>query len=221
MEAFEDDGVFWLPGKESASVAGHLKFDPIEGATLSLTGTLDDMKDHFARSQAPRIRIHGVAGRRYLTLDKCFASNTSLDMPGIARQTYTVGLVIAGHLFDNDESLTFDKCAVEFDQLPTWVRRSGVQVMAAAPTDTQRADHIVIDFHQLPDETVMFGGEQLTLHSTWILSGDNIRETSLYQTTQLELGYPTAKSLDEILSDVKWLQDLILPPQFPDRKVVG
>ena len=208
MKGFEDDGVFWLPGNESNSAAGHLKFDSVEGATLSLTGTLQDLMEHFQRSQSA-IRIHGVAGKRYLTLDDCFATNTAYDMPGVARQTYAVGLLIAGHLFGQDEPLTFDRFSVEFDQLATWVRRSGVQVSLRAPTDTQIADHIEITFDHVADETASVGDEELLLSSTWHLSGDNITETSLLQATQLELRYPSAKPLDDILADIKWLQDLV------------
>ena len=208
MEAFEDDGVFWLPGNESNSVAGRLKFDPVEGATLSITGTLEDLTEHFLRSRSI-IRVHGVAGKRYLTLDNCFATNTIYEMPGIARQTYAVGLAITGHLFSQDEPLTFDRCSVEFDQLATWIRRSGVDVAVRAPTDTQIVDHIDITFDRLSDETVSVGDDELTLSSTWLLAGDNIAETSLHQATQLELKYPVARSLNDILSDVRWLQDLL------------
>ena len=96
--------------------------------------------------------------------------------PGIARQTYAVGLVVTGHLFGQDEPLTFDRCSVEFDQLATWVRRSGVQVNARAPTDTQIVDHIDVTFDHPSDEILAFGDEQLTLSSTWALSGDNVTE---------------------------------------------
>jgi len=208
MEAFEDEGVFWLPGQESAGVAGRLKFDPIEGATLSLAGIIEGLLPHFQRARGI-IRLHGVAGKRYLTLDNCFATNNTYDMPGIARQTYAVGFVITGHLFDQDEPLTFDRFSVDFDQLATWVRRSGIQVSARAPTDTQIADHIDITFDHLPDGIVKFGDEELTLSSTWALRGDNITETSLFQATQLELSYPAPRPFDDILADIKWLQDLV------------
>jgi ApeA N-terminal domain 1 len=208
MEAFEDEGVFWLPGNESETVAGRLRFDPIEGATLSLTGIIENLMPHFQRARGV-IRLHGVAGRRYLTLDNCFATNTTYDMPGVARQTYAVGLIISGQLFGQDEPLTFDRFAVEFDQLAHWVRRSGVQVSAHAPTDTQIMDHVDITFDHVPDETVRFGDEELKLSSTWALRGDNITETSLLQATQFELRYPAARPLDDIFADIKWLQDLV------------
>ena len=141
MEPFEDEGVFWLPSSETDQRTGRLKFDPAKGATLIVMGGFGDIRDQF-NERPPIIRIHGVAGKRYLTLDGCFVTNTQLDMPGIPRQTYHVGLIITGRLFGENEALSFDKCAITFDQLPNWVRRSGVTVSfeTATPQLTQPPD---------------------------------------------------------------------------------
>lgn len=56
MEPFEDEGVSWF----------------------------GDLQEQFS-DQARMIRIHGVAGKRYLTLDGCFNTNTTFEMPGVAR----------------------------------------------------------------------------------------------------------------------------------------
>lgn len=141
MDPFEDDGVFWLPENEADQHTGRLKFDPVEGATLQLLGAFGGLTTQF-NPQPSRLRIHGVAGRRYLTLDGCFMTNTTHEMPGITRQSYYVARIITDHLFDADEALTFDRCSVDFDQLPTWVRRSGVNVKLEAPSDTQRPNRI-------------------------------------------------------------------------------
>jgi len=60
MKPFEDEGVFWLPGKDDAQQAGRLRFDAVEGATLSVVGGFGDVQEHFS-DQARMIRIHGVA----------------------------------------------------------------------------------------------------------------------------------------------------------------
>lgn len=133
MEPFEDEGVFWRPGKEAVQQAGRLKFDAAEGATLDLIGGFGDLQEQFS-DQARMIRIHGVAGKRYLTLDRCFNTNTTFEMPGIARQNFYVNRIITGHLFEEGEELTFDRCSVTFDQLPAWVRRSGVSVSLQTQT---------------------------------------------------------------------------------------
>jgi ApeA N-terminal domain 1/Apea-like HEPN len=208
MEPFEHEGVFWRPGEETVQVAGRLTFDPVEGATLSLLGGFGDIRDQFTQ-QSKIIRIHGVAGKRYLTLGDCFKTNTEIEMPGTTRQKYAVGFIITDHLFDDDEALTFDKCSVAFDRLSAWVRRSGVKVSLRAPQATQAPDHIDIDFDQIEDEVVKFGDEELRLTSTWALRGDHITETSLYQGTQLEIKYPIARPLADVLSDIKALQDLL------------
>jgi hypothetical protein len=210
MDSFDDEGLFWLPGKDNQKVAGHLKFDPIEGATLSLIGGFGDLPQQF-NGQARMLRIHGVAGKRYLTLDHCFITNTTFEMPGTSRQTYYVNRIVTGAHFGDDEDLTFDRCAIEFDQLPDWVRRSGVTVsmQSQTPELTFPPDKVMIEFSPVQDEVVQIDSEQLKLASIWSLSGDNITETFLHQGVQLELQYLSAQPLDTILADVKYLQDLL------------
>jgi hypothetical protein len=153
MESFEDEGVFWLPGKDDAQLAGRLKFDAVEGATLNLMGGFGNLQEQFG-DQARMIRIHGVAGKRYLTLDRCFNINTTFEVPGISRQNYYVNRIITGHLFDDSDELTFDRFSVNFDQLPTWVRRSGVQVslQTQTPDISASPDKITIEFTPPQDE---------------------------------------------------------------------
>ena len=141
MEPFENDGIFWRPGKDNEQLSGRLKFDPVEGATLSLIGGFGDIIDQFTE-QSANIRIHGVAGKRYLTLDGCFNTKTEIEMPGTRRQDFYVGFIIAGHLFPDGEEFTFDEFSAGFDQLPTWVRRSGVNVTLEATEVTQIPDRI-------------------------------------------------------------------------------
>jgi ApeA N-terminal domain 1/Apea-like HEPN len=209
MESFEDDGVFWLPGKETEQRTGRIKFDPAEGGTLTVMGGFGDLPEQFQGQEQSR-RIFGIAGKRYLTLDGCINSNSTFEMPGIPRQTYYVGQIIAGHLFPSDEPLTFDKCAVTLDQLPAWVRRSGVQVKFETQTpELVSPDRLIIEYNQLQDEIVQVDDEELRLTTTWALTGDQITSTSLNQDTVLEIKYPTAQPLQSILSDIKRLQDLL------------
>jgi len=210
MESFEDEGVFWLPGKESDRRTGRIKFDAAEGAELNIMGGFGELAEQF-NSQARILRIHGTAGKRYLTLDRCFNSDSTFEAPGIPRQTYYVGQIVAGHLFPEGEDLTFDKCSITFDQLPMWVRRSGVQIKfeTQTPQLTTPPDRISIEFSQPQDEVVQFDDEVLRLTSTWALGGNNVTSTYLNQDTVLEIKYPGARALDSILNDVKYLQDLL------------
>jgi hypothetical protein len=210
MEPFEDEGVFWRPGKEDVQQAGRLKFDAAEGATLDLIGGFGDLQEQFS-DQARMIRIHGVAGKRYLTLDRCFNTNTTFEMPGISRQNFYVNRIITGHLFEEGEELTFDRCSVAFDQLPAWVRRSGVSIslQTQTPELSQAPDKITIEFEPLQDEVTQVEDEELRLAFTWHLGGDNVTETYLNQDVHFELKYPTARPLESILDDVKYLQDFL------------
>jgi hypothetical protein len=207
LEAFEHEGLFWLPADEENKVAGKLKFDPTDGATLSLLGAFGTLQQQFT-STPPILRIHGVAGRRHLTLNECFLTNTTLDMPGITRQTYHVGTIITHALFAPDEPLTFDEVSITLDQLPTWIRRTGVTI-----NFTQRAgestDEIDIDYRHPVDEAVTLDDCDLRLSSSWGLAGDNITTTQLSQGTYLTLSYRVPRELSIVLDDVKALQDLL------------
>jgi ApeA N-terminal domain 1 len=208
MQRFEGEGVFWLPSDDKAQVAGKVVFDPINGSTLSLFGAFESL--HQQPREDPRIlRIHGVAGKRYLTLEKCFLSDTIREVPGLTRQTFHIGAIITNHLFNEDEALTFDEVSVTFDQLPSWIGRTGVTVDYNLRHGEQSTDEIDIDFRQPDDEIVRLDEFELRLGSSWGLHGDHITETQLIQGTYLTLKYRVAQGLKAILDDLKALQDLL------------
>jgi len=130
-------------------------------------------------------------------------------VPGIDRQSFSVGSIITNHLFDEVEPLAFDAVSVTFDQLPHWIGRSGVAVNYSLKQDEQTADKVDIDFRQLADEVVQLDEFEMRLGSSWGLRGDNITNTQLIQGTYLTLKYPAPQALRVILDDLKALQDLL------------
>ncbi len=208
MKPFEGEGVFWLPSDDETQIAGKITFDPIKGATLNLFGSFGTPHQQFTAG-SPTLRLQGVAGKRYLTLEKCFLEDISHEMPGITRQTFHVNSIITNHLFDEDEALAFDEVSITFDQLPTWIGRTGVTVNYNLRHGEQTTDEIDIDFRQPVDEIVRLDEFELWLGSSWGLRGDHITETRLTQGTYLTLKYPTSQALKVILDDLKALQDLL------------
>jgi len=208
MKPFEGEGVFWLPSDDEDQLAGKVVFDPIKGTPLSLFGAFTSLHQQHGQD-SPTLRIHGVAGKCYLTLEKCFLIDTIHEVPGIDRQTINVGAIITNHLFGEDEPLAFDAMSVTFDQLPQWIGRSGVAVNYTLKQDEQTTDKVDIDFRQLADEVVQLDEFELRLGSSWGLRGDNITNTQLIQGTYLTLKYPAPQALKVILDDLKSLQDLL------------
>jgi len=204
MEAFEHDGVFWLPGKEDEQCAGRLKFDPARDATLSLIGGFGSLLQQFS-NQRRIVRIHGTAGKRYLTLDGCFNTNTSFEMPGTTHQIFYVGQIIAGHLFDEGEGLTFDRCSVALDQLPAWIGRTGIRRL----WPQEQSDPITIEIVRLDDESVQVGDDELKVTTVSTFQGDDIISTTVVQKTTLQITYPIPQPLEHIRDDVRHLQDLL------------
>jgi hypothetical protein len=207
MKPFEGEGVFRLPSDDANQLAGKVIFDPLKGTTLSLFGAFDSLRQQPAQD-SPTLRIHGVAGKRYLTLEKCFLIDTIHEVPGIDRQTFNVGAIITNHLFEDDEDLIFDEVSVTFDQLPWWIGRSGVTVDYRLKHDEQSVDEADIDFRKPDDEVIQLDEVELRLGSSWGLR-DRVTETRLTQGTYLTLKYPSPQTLKIILDDLKALQDLL------------
>jgi hypothetical protein len=209
MEAFEDEGVFWLPGRNADQLPGRLTFDPAEGAMLDIIGGFGEQFN----DQTRMLRIHGRARRRDLTLDECIITGEpDFEASGVPRQSYYVNRIIADHLFDESEDLAFDKCSVTFDQLAHWINRPSAKLSLHREKEqlTYPPDRVTIEFELPPDETAEIDDhEELRLTSTWSPGGDNITKAYLNRDTYLELRYPGAQPLDKILDDVKYLQDLL------------
>jgi len=208
VEAFDDEGVFWLPGRNADQRTGRLTFDPAEGATLKIIGGFGEI--HEQSNDHTRLRrIHGIAGRRNLTLDGCSYADSGFEASGVPHDIYHVSRVIADALFDENADLAFDKCLVTFDQLAHWIDRSGIKVRQV-PQLAFPPDRVTIEFEPPRDETAtIHDQEELRLTSRWSLGGDNITTACLHQRTYLELRYPGSRPLDNILGDVGYLQDLL------------
>ena len=67
MKDFEGEGVFWLEASEDHKVAGIVRFNEADGATLDLIGALSPDMSNLGQ-ETGRSRILGVAGNRVTTL---------------------------------------------------------------------------------------------------------------------------------------------------------
>ena len=82
ISEIEHKGIWWLPENEDRKIDGILNFNPQEGSTLDLSGSLRDMKDIMKVSKWDIILGFTVTGKE-VTLLHNYSSGTQLHLPGI------------------------------------------------------------------------------------------------------------------------------------------
>lgn len=209
MDDFAGSGVFWLADAPETQVAGTIRFSAETGATIDLIGAFGQI-ENFADEDEADARIVGVAGRKLLTLSHCLRTNRTIEMPGIPRETWNAGLVLAGAQWGAAEQFEFDRLTVEFDQLPNWVSRSGVEIEMEEQQEPRKITRLSATLRPLDKETVPIDeARQLSLNYAWSLGGDHITDTRIGQSHALEVSYATPQPLDRLLADLRSLQDLV------------
>jgi hypothetical protein len=209
VDDFEGTGVFWLADNPETQVAGTIRFSAETGATIDLIGAFGQIET-FAEEDEGDVRILGVAGRKLLTLSHCLRTNRTIEMPGIPRETWNAGLVLAGAQWGPSEEFEFDRLTVEFDQLPNWVSRSGVEIEMEERQEPNKITRLSATLRPLDKETVPIDEvRQLSLNYTWALGGDHITDTRIGQSHALQVSYATPQPLELLLADLRSLQDLV------------
>ena len=123
MEELDVDGLFWLVRNPEDTVAGHLRFDAKNGAELALIGSFSTPGDR----EAEAVRIHGIAGKKRLTLDGCSRVREAFEVPGIYRETYYAAVILAGAHFDEEQPLAFSALHLRFRHLEQWIGKTGLE----------------------------------------------------------------------------------------------
>ncbi len=210
MLRIDADGTFWLPGQHDAPIAGRIKYDSVDGGSLSLIGSFGGMSGiaNAAASSGERIRVHGAAGKRLLTLDDCLQTRVGFEAPGTPRQDFSIGRVLSGGLFDAGERLEFLSIAVTVDHLAHWVGRTGLSLTV---THTDEAlQEVQIALKPLETETTGYQDGTLELRFTYSVSGDHVTRSLLTHGSALRYAPGVAVDLDEGLLPVAGaLQDLV------------
>ena len=153
MESLEGDGLFWLAHQPQNRVAGHFRFDPIEGAKVELIGSFEGLESSMQRETVSK-RILGIAAGQYLTLDGCYRGTTSLDGVGLQREEWIPSVVLTGAHWESEELIEFTDVSVSFDELPAW---GALPRMLVTPTKSQGSgpiDGISLGVTKFPSQEV-------------------------------------------------------------------
>jgi hypothetical protein len=209
VREFDSDGIFWLPESPEQKIAGRLTFSPQEGGELKLIGSFAHPTSFLESQSYPR--IFGIASRKELTLDRCRVSNEGIEMPGIMRQEFLVGSVLAGMQLPSNAPLEFSSISVTIDNLEEWVGRSGTSV-TFNPRQVSGRDvfGFVIEYEPMPHETSAYSNGEVELGFTYGLGGDHLRESRLTQGCFLRVRPSVPVNLyEELLPLALSFQDLV------------
>ncbi|GAA4050738.1 HEPN domain-containing protein [Streptomyces shaanxiensis] len=209
MEPFESDGLFWLPESEEEKVAGRISFTASDGVKLALIGGFSDTSSFANLDSAIQFPIiHGVAGKRYLTLQGCARSSYRLEFPGTLREEYRAEFLFAGHSLLSSENEKFTEVTVRFNNLWNWTNRSIVSHNYSFDTDSHKLTTATITLTPHETEEHEIEGGEIALLSTWKMPG-NRQNIGFEQDFSLRLTYDDPVDFSYIRTDVAALQDLI------------
>src|SRR3954464_481988 len=107
MERFEYQGFWWLPGTSDSRVPGTLIFDPEEGITLNLLGSLSGL-DGVSVPLEPELILGLSSDGRTITLKECSRTMGIVSFgAGFVTSSFSAGMVIVGENFERPEDVGF------------------------------------------------------------------------------------------------------------------
>jgi hypothetical protein len=124
-DGFEYQGHWWLPGEAGDKVPGILKFDPDDGATLDLLGSLKGLEGVIELLE-PKIILGLSSNGRRITLHECDKSLGNLVIgSGFSTSSFAVSTIFVGEHFERAEDVGFERLMVEYLHLDAWANVSG------------------------------------------------------------------------------------------------
>jgi hypothetical protein len=207
MEEFEHQGFWWLPGKPEEQVPGTLKFDPDEGATLSLLGSLDNQMQ-FGTPFDPELVLGISSGGKLITLQGCVQTRSTMTLPGFPISSLRARMTFVGEHFEDPSDIGFEGLSVGYSHLEEW---AGVSGFVLKMTDDPKAYPCVIE-HMIPDAVSVSAGDAkvaLRFGSKHKHSNPLVREASITQNARITLDHPEKKPLNDLLKAMYHIQNFL------------
>ena len=207
MEQLDVEGLFWLENKPEDKVAGRLTFDPAYGSELRLIGNFTPLET-FPEGSKESVRIHGLAGGKYFTIDESFRINAKLQFPGLFQETFYSPAVYEGACFPKGE-LQFSAIAFGLRHLEQWVWNTGTSLKIQANKSNNSLKRLTLDFTPVKTLAVPTSMGELELHFTYSYEPASIVSHTLTESSSFKLNFSRATSLTEALRSCSQLQHLV------------
>ncbi|MGW6565043.1 ApeA N-terminal domain 1-containing protein [Streptomyces sp. NPDC054975] len=210
MEPFESDGLFWLPGRDADAIGGRISFDPVKGIGLSLIGSFSDSEFGDDSGDEPdSSTIHGVAGKRFLTLLECRVVSSRFESPGFKRDDHRANFMLAGHSLLDPAELKIDRASFSLVNMFDWVGVTPISRNAQIdPATGQLVDYSLTLRPLSPMEQGSVDGCKISLSSNWKVLGSE-QNPGFECDFSLNVDYETPADFSVVRADISVLQDLV------------
>jgi hypothetical protein len=211
-EKFEYQGYWWLPGADEDEVPGILKFDPDDGATLDLLGSLKGLEGVIDLLE-PEIILGRSSNGKLITLKDCERTLGNLAIGGgFSTSSFAVSEIFVGEHFGRAEDIGFERLVVEYLHLGAWAHASGFDIRFNEELEGPKRRWREVK-HDLPEPfTAAVGGEyevSLGFSSNFWASPRPFTEVNITQPADLATKFPQRVSFGR-LSDITFrLQHLL------------
>ena len=202
MKSLELVGHWWLPANPRNTIAGTLKFDPVNGGSLDILGSFQDLPK-FDKVFDVDIILGFVDGKK-ITLFRCYAKGSNMNLtaggPVAIKSSFIVSIVFIGHHFEKKEDVVFKTLSVSYSYLEDWTRITGFQYSLQTDKENHLSQYEVK--YKFPDKVeANIEGTSLSLNYNFRSGGDGIKEFILTQTTFLKIEPTIACHIDKYFRD--------------------
>lgn len=179
MESLEVGGNWWNPSDEGNSVAGALQFNPEEGATLELFGSLPKSGDFEMQTFSV---IHGYTKEGPVTLYRCREIRNQPLGPGLPSSIFRCDVVFVGAHFPAVEDIRFASVSASYSHLNDWVRRTGFRLSLPKEAGTDAPD-LEIAYKSPPRIETTIDDMKVALDFGVSTTGDGVHDWGLRANT--------------------------------------
>ena len=220
MQELDLEGLFWRPEAPDREIAGRLRFDPTDGAILSLIEpfrftTADETRipliDLVGERPEDRdgIRFLGTAGSHLLTLDQCYLVGSSVKSSRIVQRRYRVSIILSGAHFDIDEPLSFSSVTVQLSNLVQWVGRSGLSVDLHPKGDSGKVEGVRINYASVPSIEANTNDGSIAVTFPWEWETNRFSKSMVEHKCALEYHFRKPHPLVKIMGICGSLRNLV------------
>lgn len=198
MKSLELVGHWWLSANPKKTIAGTLKFDPVNGGSLDLLGSFQDFPE-FGKVFDVDIILGFVDGKR-ITLFRCYAKGSNMNLtaggPVSIKSSFIVSVVFIGYHFEKKEDVVFKTLSASYSYLEDWTQITGFQFSLQSDKENHLNQYEVK--YKFPDKLeANIEGARLSLDYSFRDGGDKLREFKLTQTTFLKIEPTVACHIEE------------------------